>query len=406
MIKKVLIVLLCLFLSGCNQKQEIKEIEYIDPVKDVFIFSELDNALKYRIQKANLNKEFENYQFKMLFKDVFDKTVKDINDNDVDLKGIDNLVVEVVSVKCEHCRKQIHNVQDFIKDGVTFVQYFNVGRREDILKLYEEEGVSVPENLICIGESHMFDDYLRNNLKIKQYPTLLCFKEGKNTFSVVGEINSNNIDNIYDIAFNDYLTEDDFVYDGINVIDTDRGIDDVIASLSEENKKALESIDNDGHTCDLTYKYIGKKIDLDDMNNGAPAYYSEVEDFTVMNDDKYILLYTQLDNNNDDEKIDFINSLINKDDKYKYIVVLNEGAFSSSQILSQNKNRFNCPVVSNLGKIPHNLQNIPIGSYPSAVFVDYGVITGIYSNISDEDNFVKALDLFLSEKSIAYKDNN
>ena len=43
MIKKLILLLMVFLLIGCTPKEEIIEetIEYIDPVKDVFIFSEL-----------------------------------------------------------------------------------------------------------------------------------------------------------------------------------------------------------------------------------------------------------------------------------------------------------------------------------------------------------------------------
>ena len=58
MIKKILVLLL-LFLCSCSK--DSKQLEYLDPVKDVFIFGELDGDVQNRIKAANGNKEYKNY---------------------------------------------------------------------------------------------------------------------------------------------------------------------------------------------------------------------------------------------------------------------------------------------------------------------------------------------------------
>ena len=54
MVKKILVLLL-LFLCACSNNA--KQLEYIDPVKDVFIFGELDSSVQNRIKEANGNKD-------------------------------------------------------------------------------------------------------------------------------------------------------------------------------------------------------------------------------------------------------------------------------------------------------------------------------------------------------------
>ena len=114
MIRKILtLFLLCLLFTGCSEEKKEEEnipqetIDYIDPVKDVFIFGELKEDLKYKIKKANCNADFANYQFKMLGKPAYEGVVKDINDNDVDLGQLKDFYLEVVSVECSHCKKQL-----------------------------------------------------------------------------------------------------------------------------------------------------------------------------------------------------------------------------------------------------------------------------------------------------------
>ena len=152
MIRKILtLFLLCLLFTGCSEEKKEEEnipqetVDYIDPVKDVFIFGELKEDLRYKIKKANCNADFANYQFKMLGKPAYEGIVKDINDNDVDLGQLKDFYLEVVSVECSHCKKQLPLMVDLAKDAeYPFVQYFNVGTREEVLSLYEEEGLSMP----------------------------------------------------------------------------------------------------------------------------------------------------------------------------------------------------------------------------------------------------------------------
>ena len=102
MFKKILIVLMIFFLCSCEKKEEVKE-EYIDPVRDIFIFDEIDEELQTKIKKANLNKDFENYQFKMLFKDVYGGDVKDINDNTINFTDYEKLkIVKIYYICCPY----------------------------------------------------------------------------------------------------------------------------------------------------------------------------------------------------------------------------------------------------------------------------------------------------------------
>ena len=152
MIRKFFILMMVFFLFGCGKKEEPvaeEEIEYISPVRDVFIYSKLDSATQYRINKANGNKEYKNYQMEMLFKDVYDKDLTDINGNVINFKDYDRLIVDVVSVNCSHCKKQVESIDIMSRDlDATFVQYFNEGSKQEIMEFYGE--IDIPENLIII----------------------------------------------------------------------------------------------------------------------------------------------------------------------------------------------------------------------------------------------------------------
>ena len=415
MFKKILILLVILLCVSCGKhNDEVKEEievesidEYIDPVKDIFLFDELNEELKKKIKVASGSKEFKNYQFEMLFKDVYNKPLIDIDGNTINLADYDELVVEVVSVKCSHCKKQIENIDDFLHDDATFIQYFNVGNKEDIIELYKEAEVEIPENIIIVSKDDEFKDYLMDELKLEMYPSLLTFKDGRLTFSAYGEIYGDTIGHIYDIGFDNILTRNDLTdEDGIFLLDINRSFDDVKNSLSRDNLERLQMLDNDEKTVELTISVIGSRFDFKTMSNSdSKLYINEVDDFDYYKDKKLVIIYTYLKDENDVEKIEYINNLISQNKGYEYMVALSEGLESSSTILENMDVRFDCPVVSLSARIPDDFSRVGYISYPSAVFVDKGVFTGVYSNIQ-QDAFKNALEWFLSDKSIAYKKNN
>ena len=408
MIKKILLVFL-LLLCACSKKQDPKSLEYIDPVRDVFIFSELDSSVQERIKKANANKEYKNYQFKMHGADVFLEQLTDINDNPINLKDYDNLIFEVVSVTCNHCRNQLQHINEFVSRlNGTFIQYFNVGTKQEILDLYKTDNIDIPENLIIIGQDDRVDSYIRYDLGLQMYPTLLCYKNGKISFCEDGEIGLEEYDSLLDVAFINPLEEKDLLDEnGNNVIELNRSVDDVKNSLSIENQNKINSIDNDSFTSELTYNLMGKKVDYSNVSEtSGDIYFSDVDDYTVYEDKQLVLIYTYLKNKNEVTKVEFINDLIKSNSDVEYLVVLIEGIDNSSNVLKNMGKKFDCPVISNLGKLPYDFTSYGINSYPSAVFINYGTFTGAYSNIENTEKFNAAINMFLGDNCIAYKSNN
>ena len=409
MFKKLLLIIMILSCFSCNRKDNDNEIkqEYIAPARDVILFDELDNRLQNIIKTANDNNVFDNYQFEMLFKDVYDKPLTDINGNTINLIDYDKLAIEIVSVQCSHCKKQIEDINEFIKDDITFVQYFNVGNRQEIIDFYKEAQVDIPEDIIIISHNDDLKDYLLNKLKLQVYPSLITYKDGKVSFNCAGEISNSAIDSLYDIAFNNVLNKEDLIdEDGIYLLDKNRSIDDVKNSLSEENLNKLELLDNDNNTLNLTLSLIGNKFDFKTMSNSnSNVFINDIDDFDYYQDKKLVIIYTYLKDESDVEKIEFINELINDNKEYEYIVTLAEGMEASNSILQKMDIGFECPVISLSARVPDDFSKVGYVAYPSAVFVDRGVFTGVYSNIR-KDNFKDALDLFLSDQSIAYVKNN
>ena len=152
---------------------------------------------------------------------------------------------------------------------------------------------------------------------------------------------------------------------------------------------------------------MSKKVDFTLMSNKkSDIYINEIDDFTVYEDDELVLIYTFLRDNSQVERVDFINGLIEDNPDLSFIVILIEGAESSSAALNNMKMKFKCPVVSTLGYIPSDFFKFGIAAYPTAIFVDKGTFTGAYSNIKDKETFKKATSIFLNEGCVAYKINN
>lgn len=409
MLKKLFVVLL-LLLTACNTKHEeiITDEKYIDPVMDVFLFGELDPNMKVEIKKANGNKDFSNYQFKMLGKDVYKNDLIDINGNTINLGDYKQVLLEIVSTECNHCRKLIENhLNEMLNHDIKIIQYFNIGDSEAINKFYEDLNIKIPDDLIIIASDDNMHDYIKDYLGLETYPTLISFVDGKVSFVSTGEYEDISMDNFYDLSFNNPL-KNLVDKDGNDLLSLYRDIDDVKKQISKQNQEKIASIDNDQSTIEATYKVIGSTCDFDIISNDkSNIYMNEVDDFSVYKDKDLVLLYTYLrGEEKDEDRVNFINSLIDSNDNYEYLVIFVEGLESSSKVYKNMANKFKCPVVSVLGYIPEDFYKVGLAAYPSAFFIRKGTYTGAYSNIENIEKFNIALDIFLSDNSVALLKNN
>lgn len=411
MLKRILILLIACLLCSCSKEvpKDEDSILYIEPVRSVRIFDELDPELQNRIRMASGDSDPGNYKFRMLFKDVYDGQLQDIDGETISLRDYDRLFVEVVSVKCSHCKKQLEYIDEFSrKQDVTLLQYFNVGDRDQIIAFYEEAGVAIPENIIIVPNDADFKDYLLKELGIELYPTMLSYYDGKLSFIFDGEMDMEQYEKFYDISFVNRLSEEDLVDEqGNSIIKKERTIDDVRDSLSQDNLSRLQELDNDGITSEFTFSIMGSVFDYDSKDAGKNgAFINEIDDYERYRSSRTVLIYVSLKNTQEVHKVEYVNELIKGHDGYEFIVVLVEGMDSSSVILSNMNVKFSCPVVSLSADLPQGFYIPTRAEYPYAVFVDRSVVTGGYSNIESKEKFAEALDLFLSEDSIAYVKNN
>lgn len=414
MLKKIFVLSLLFLLVACNaNKQEVIEIkDYIDPAKDVFLFDEIDENLKEIIKKANGNKDYNNYQFKMLNKEVYKDNLKDIDGNDFCFinDSISSYVLEIVSVDCSHCKDMVKSHIQYMNDSnIKTIQYFNVGDKQDILDFYLELDIDIPNNITIIPHDDGMNDYIKNELKAESYPSLIAYYNNKVSFMEYGDINEEELEAFYQLGFNNTLLIDNSLKDinGNDLLSLDRSIEDVEESLSDENINKLESLDNNNKTKDMTLKIIGTKCNYDEISNDKSSIHiNEIGDYSVYKNKDVVLLYTYFRSTDDTDRIDFINSLIESNSEVEYIVVLIEGLEPTSSIYKSMNKKFKAKVTSVLGYTPEDFFKFGISDYPTALFIEKGTFTGAYSNIDGIDNFNKAIDMFIGDNSIALKTNN
>ena len=408
--KKFLTVLMIVLLAACTKEdtEPVKE-EYIDPVKDVFIFAEADSFLQERLKEANNGFDYRNFQFEMLFKDIYEKEITDIEGNTYDLSQYENVILQIVSVECEHCHRQIEIIDELVNEtDALFIQYFNVGTAPEIKNLYHELYQKIPEDICIVERDEGIKDYIKDYLKIEKYPTMICFKNGKVSFCAEGETDPETFIRINQIGFTDVIRKEELIdAQGRDLLSLCHSKEDVKNSLSIENQKKIETLDHDSYTEDLTYQLIGNSLDFSRTGgSSSDIYISDISDFMPYEKEELVLIYTYLRDNSETDKVDFINELIDSNSSVKYIVVLIEGAESSSAALRNMNTGFHCPVVSVLGYMPDDFFRFGLIAYPTAVFVEKGVFAGAYSDIENKEKFNQAIEMFLGEGSLAYKKNN
>ena len=421
MLKKISLLVLCLLLVACADKQPeqepiddpvIEESIFIEPIRDVFLFDELD--AKIRQDWLDIIRESttaSNYHLEMMFTDIYDGDVDDIYGNTVNLSDYKQLVFCFISTDCPHCKKEIDTyLTDIVNEyaDVQFVLYFGKGDVDEIKELFNSLGVGMPDNAIIISENNELFNYVKYDLAALMYPTFVFFKNGKVSFDMDGELSLEQYRKAYDFAFVNTLNETDFINeDGINIFDLNRTVDDVKNSLSKQNQERIDYLDDKiyTYTSYLTYRMMGDKLDFSRMLEGSSQYISEINNYYPYQDSELVLFYVALSDKDDVESVEFINSLMSDKSK-EYIVVFYEGFDSSSHIYQQMDVKFNCPVVSILGYMPKDFYKYAVSDYPSAIFVNKGTFTGAYSVIEDADKFAYALDTFLGENCIALKANN
>jgi len=409
-LSKVLLVLLLLVgLCACKTKQE--DYEYIEPMRDAFLFYEVSDEISKRILQANNYEDYQNYQFQMWFKDIYDGQLTDIKGCTYELSKYDKLIIEVVSTTCNHCKRIIGNyLQGYLQahPEICFIQYFNNADKQGILDFYQENNLSIPVNLIVVGKDEGFKKYIMEDLEAEYYPSLLCFLNGQLRYMSVGEIKNEDYEYVIDLGFNNPIEKAELVNsEGKSIFELARSYEDVRNDFSEENRVKIETLSSDLYTAELVYKMVGNTLDFDDLLPGNNGYVREIDDFSVYKDSQLIILYSLLKGDeNDLTQIQLINDLIDSNNNYEYIVVLVDSYTNSSNIYRNSSLKFKAKAISTLSRMPADFYEYGMVAFPSAVFVNKGTFAGAYSKISDVESFNSAIEMFLSKDAIVYKKNN
>lgn len=397
--KKIILVLL-LILFGCSNTETTNELTYIEPVKEGNLFDFLNADTKALLKDVNNGQDAENTTLKNLGKDLHDYDLDTINGDVVKLSDYSNskLIIEVVSTYCSHCKEQALNNNPYIVSNhsdVTFITYFVNGDIDSVNAFYKEIGVehNNPNELITI-KNEKLNDYMSQNYSFNATPTYYFFNKGKMTWCNVGTIDKEDFESLYEFAFNTkFDTKDLTTDDGTSIFDYIRSIDDVKNDIDEDKYNKLVSLDNDEKTTYLTLKHIGQTFDFNNQYNDESNFKSEIDFNIDYTKDQIAFIMVS---GYDPELIDIINSFYetNKDIK---IFVINTSDKDNEKIADELK----APLASIMNKIPKFLDSGELGNYPSVLFVQDSIITGIYSNFDTVDNLNSAKELFLGSDSIA-----
>lgn len=397
--KKIILVLL-LILFGCSNEQVSNTVTYIEPVKEGNLFDFLNADTKSLLKDVNNGQDVENTTLKNLGKDLPDYDLDTINGDVVKLSDYSNskLVIEVVSTYCSHCKEQALNNNPYIVSNhsdVTFITYFVNGDIDSVNAFYKEIGVehNNPNELITI-KNEKLNDYMSQNYSFNATPTYYFFNKGKMTWCNVGTIDKEDFESLYEFAFNiKFDTKDLTTDDGTSIFDYIRSIDDVKNDIDEDKYNKLVSLDNDEKTTYLTLKHIGQTFDFNNQYNDESNFKSEIDFNIDYTKDQIAFIMVS---GYDPELIDIINSFYetNKDIK---IFVINTSDKDNEKIADE----LMAPLASIMNKIPKFLDSGELGNYPSVLFVQNSIITGIYSNFDTVDNLNSAKELFLGSDSIA-----
>ena len=397
--KKIILVLL-LILFGCSNEQVSNTVTYIEPVKEGNLFDFLNADTKSLLKDVNNGLDVENTTLKNLGKDLPDYNLDTIDGDVVKLSDYKNskLVIEVVSIYCSHCKEQALNNNPYIVSNhsdVTFITYFVNGDIDSISAFYKEIGVehNNPNELITI-KNEKLNDYMSQNYSFNATPTYFFFNKGKMTWCNVGTIDKEDFESLYEFAFNTKFDINSLTTeDGKSIFDYLRTVDDVKNDIDEDKYNKLVSLDNDEKTTYLTLKHIGQTFDFNNQYNDESNFRSEIDFNVDYTKDKIAFIMMSA---YDEELINTINSFYetNKDIK---VFVINTSDTDNEKIADELK----APLASIMNKIPKFLDSGELGNYPSVLFVQDSIITGIYSNFDTIDNLNSAKELFLGTDSIA-----
>ncbi|MBR2578288.1 MAG: hypothetical protein IKE38_05075, partial [Erysipelotrichaceae bacterium] len=338
------------------------------------------------------------YILEYLGNGLLDYVLTDINGQRIDLNDYrdKHLIIEVAGSWCSHCKDQALLYTDELLEAypdIVFIQYFNEGSINEIKGFYAEIMHPLPDNVMIIPEDAEFSSRLLSTYNPKYYPGFLLFNEGRLSWIKVSSLTKEEMDLVYDLAYVNSLSKDDLTdEDGTSIFSYKRTKNDVISDLGEENYALLKSLDNDGRTIDNTLSYIGKDFGYRSQYENESAFTAET-DFLDYEERDLVIIYCTVP---DERSVRLINDFYaaNPDVGVLVLNVTDQDNEKMAELLDP-------PVVSIMNQVPRILNEIVFDSYPSALYVKKGIISGAFSNIKDISLFNRSVDIFLRDTSIA-----
>lgn len=424
-IKKILICfLICFLLVGCN-KEEVKptsDSPYIDPIITTGVIDKLDKKLKKDLKNdfGEVSDAFSDFSFDFIGKsiDIFDLTVKDVYDNDVNLNEYKNekVFIEIAATYCDHCGQQLKYAEKVKKalGDIPFIQIF--GDKE-----------ANPENINVFYI--MNDSRIDNDIKVIQYdfdlmdilvaagvgntPTYLCIENGicKMSFSAFEE---KFIDKAIKAGFSDKYPRSRFVDGNGKPLETFyRTYHTLKNEINSDSLNYLKELNDDNDY--LLTNIAGAKVSFSELTGDFEDGYVKKDSYDEYNDSKTVIFGLSRDNVLDLERdIDYINSFVEENSDVKCLVVFLDDLelfeFSTSSVYLQTDTKLKCEFVSSRSSIPTFYGDI-VYTYifpedtPCLLFIENNYITGISVGLNSLLAANKLKDMFFGDNCITLKKN-
>lgn len=402
-------MLVLMLLTACTGKDipieddPITE-EYIEPVNDIEVFEYLNRETYDLLYQANGEKEVDTYIMEYFGRELLDYSLTDIYGNTVNLSDYkdDKLIIEVAGNWCSHCKDQALMYTDELLEAypeLVFIQYFNEGTVNEIKGFYAEIAHPLlPDNVIIVPEDSSFSSRLLSTYNPKYYPGFLFFNNGVLSWMKISSLTKEEMDLVYDLAYVNSLSREDLTDEnGESIFTHKRTKDDVRNDLSKENYALLESLDNDLRTIENTLDFIGRDFGYLEQYENDSAFTAEADFLDYQDRDLVIIYYNEAE----ETSVTLINDFYNANPDVG-VVVLNVTDADNEKMAEV----LDPPVISIMNQVPKMLNEVVFDSYPSALYVRKGTITGAFSNITDISLFNKSVDIFLRDTSIALLKNN
>ena len=427
-IKKILMCfLICLFLVGCGKEETIippqnEDSPYIDPIITSGVIDKLDKKLKKDLKNnfGEISDAFSDFSFDFIGKkiDIFNRTVKDVFDNDVDLSKYQNgkVFIEIAATYCEHCGGQLKyepQIKECLGD-IPFIQIFGdkEANPENINVFYIMNDSRIDTDITVIQYDYDLMDILVS-AGVSNTPTYLCIEDGicKMSFSA---FNDKFINTAIKAGFSDDYPRD-------RIVDTDgkpletfyRTYHTLKNEINSDSLDYLKGLNE--HNIYLLTNIAGEKVSFIETTGDFDDGYIKKDSYSDYADSKCVIFGLTRENVDDLERdIDYINTFVEKNADIKCLVVFLDDidyfSFNTSSVYLKTDIKLKCECVSSRSSIPTFYADI-VYTYifsedtPSMLFIENNYITGAVGGINSLLAIDKLKDMFFGDNCITLKKN-